>query len=78
MHMCDKFALMCHIYYVSHSPMQAVLRLDSLGLALAYQQSDVLRLPIDLVGCTSFGFAVVTNVPCVGPNSNLHSPEFRC
>ena len=58
--------------------MQAVLRLDSLGLALAYQQSDVLRLPIDLVGCTSFGFAVVTNVPCVGPNSNLHSPEFRC
>ena len=58
--------------------MQAVLRLDSLGLALAYQQSDVLRLPVDLVGCTSFGFAVVTHVPCVGAKFSLHSPEFRC
>ncbi len=56
--------------------MQAVLR--SLGLALAYQQSDVLRLPVDLVGCTSFGFAVVTHVPCVGAKFSLHSPEFRC
>jgi len=49
-----------------------------LGPALAYQQSDVLRLPVDRFGCTSFGFAVATQVPCVGAKFNLHSPEFRC
>lgn len=49
-----------------------------LGPALAYQLSDDLRLPIGLVGCTSFGFAVVIHVPCVGANFKLHSPEFRC